>query len=72
MHMKKVISKVATGAALILAAPLAFAQTTTPTTTPGVPDTGVGGDMMTNLIMLAIAAVVVLGAAAYLASRRTV
>ncbi len=47
-----------------LVAGVASAQTTS-TTTPGVPNTGLGGDMMLNVIILAVSAVVALAGLAY-------
>ncbi|HVV39348.1 MAG TPA: hypothetical protein VHD31_03440 [Candidatus Paceibacterota bacterium] len=47
---------------------IASAQTTA-TTTPGVPNTGAGGDTILNLVILAIAAVVVAAGVAFLSSR---
>jgi hypothetical protein len=54
-------------------ASVASAQTgTTSTTTPGVPDTGVGGDPTTLLAVLGIAAVVaIIGGTYLLWERRT-
>lgn len=65
----------ATLLALLLAAP-ALAQTGTTTgtmgtTTPGVPNTGAGGDMTTTLVVLAVAALMVIVGAVYLARRDT-
>jgi hypothetical protein len=54
------------GTLLALAAPLTYAQTTT----PGVPSTGVGGDAMFNLVILGVAAVVAVAGGAYLARTR--
>lgn len=47
------------------------AQTTTATTTPGVPNTGVGGDAATLLAILGIAAAVVIVGGAFLLWERT-
>ncbi|HYF13104.1 MAG TPA: hypothetical protein VD928_02305 [Candidatus Paceibacterota bacterium] len=47
---------------------IASAQTTT-TTTPGVPNTGAGGDAMTNLAMLGISAAIAIIGLAYLSRR---
>jgi hypothetical protein len=44
--------------------------TTGSSTTPGVPNTGAGGDAAANLAVLGASAIVVAGGAAYLASRR--
>lgn len=58
-------------AVLWMFAGVASAQTTSPmtetttTTTPGIPDTGVG-DVVTNSVMLGAAALIAVGAAAYL------
>lgn len=80
--MKKIISGLALSAVL-LGAPLAFAQTTTgsttytttgsasttASTTPGVPNTGAGGDAAQNLLLLGISAAVALAGIAYLSAR---
>lgn len=57
------------GAAALLALgpSLAFAQSTT---TPSVPDTGVGGDAIATLVLLAGSAALAVGAAFYLANRK--
>ncbi len=39
-------------------------------TTPGVPNTGAGGDATTNLAVLGVSALVAAGGAAYLARKR--
>jgi hypothetical protein len=39
--------------------------TTGTATTPGIPNTGAGGDVATNLVLLALAALAVAGGAAY-------
>jgi hypothetical protein len=39
-------------------------------TTPGVPNTGAGGDVATNLALLGASAVIVVGGAAYLARKK--
>jgi hypothetical protein len=52
-------------AALWMFAGVASAQTTTATTTPGIPNTG-AGDVVTNSVVLAVAALIAVGAAAYL------
>lgn len=44
--------------------------TTTATTTPGVPNTG-AGDVLTNVIILALSAAVAVAAAAYLYATRS-
>lgn len=46
-------------------------STTTPTsvTTPGVPNTGAGGDAMTNWLILAVSGIVVLAGIGYIATR---
>lgn len=59
--MKKLIG--ATALAFLLSAGVASAQSTT---TPGTPDTGQGGDAVTQLMLLGAAAVVAVGGAAYL------
>ncbi len=45
---------------------VALAQTTTSSTTPGVPDTGSIGDLAFNATLLAFATALAVGAAAYL------
>lgn len=67
MSLKKFLG--GTTAAFLFSAGLAAAQTST--TTVGVPDTGVGGDIL-NLVLLAVSAAVAIGAAFYLARQRTV
>lgn len=52
-----------------LVAGIASAQTTTSSTTPGVPNTGAGGDLFTNLLLLATAAAVALIGLAYLSRK---
>jgi hypothetical protein len=55
-------------AALWMFAGVASAQSTTSpmtTTTPGIPNTG-AGDVVTNSVVLAVAALIAIGAAAYL------
>jgi hypothetical protein len=49
-----------------LVAGIASAQTTTGSSTPGVPNTGAGGDMLTNILLLATSAAVALIGLAYL------
>lgn len=44
---------------------VAAAQTTTSTTTPGVPNTG-AGDLVVNVMILAVSALVAVGGALYL------
>jgi hypothetical protein len=53
----------AVGTLLALAAPLTYAQTTT----PGVPETGAGGDPILTLFVLAISGVLALLGSTYLA-----
>jgi hypothetical protein len=64
-----------------MVAGIASAQTTTTdiitstttgtigTTTPGIPNTGVGGDVVTNVLLLAASAAIALIGLAYLSSR---
>jgi hypothetical protein len=57
-----------------MAAGIASAQTTTDvitstSTTPGIPNTGVGGDVVTNVLLLAASAAVALIGLAYLSTR---
>lgn len=54
------------GTLLALAAPLSYAQTTT----PGAPATGQGGDAIFTLIVLAVSSLAVVAGAAYLAYTR--
>lgn len=54
------------GTLLALAAPLTYAQTTT----PGIPATGAGGDSLLNLLILGVAAVVLAVGGIYLAATR--
>ncbi len=54
------------GTLLALAAPLTYAQTTT----PGVPETGQGGQASTTLVMLGASALALLAGGAYLARTR--
>lgn len=68
---KKALSRAGIIALMTLAAPLAFAQTaTTSTSTPSVPDTGVGGDAITTMVLLALSAAAAIGAAFYLANQK--
>ncbi len=57
----------AVGTLLALAAPLTYAQTTT----PGVPETGAGGDPVLTIAILAVSGVLALVGGAYLARTRT-
>lgn len=66
MKAKKILSRAAVAGLLFLAAPFAFAQTTT----PGTPDTGVGGYAAGNALVLGVLAAAALGAVAYLARRK--
>lgn len=50
---------------------VAAAQTTTSTTTPGVPNTG-AGDLVINVMILAVSALVAIGGALYLYTTRKV
>lgn len=54
------------GTLLALAAPLSYAQTTT----PGVPATGQGGDAVLNLVVLGISALALVAGGVYLAYTR--
>jgi LPXTG-motif cell wall-anchored protein len=64
------------GTLLALAAPLTYAQTTTPATdvttqaAPGVPSTGMGGDAAANLAILGLSAAVLAAGGLYLARSR--
>ena len=72
MSAKKIVSAFALGA-LLLTAGVVSAQTTTPTTTipttPGVPSTGSGGELATNVLLLATTAGLALAGGVYLARR---
>lgn len=48
---------------------VAAAQTTTSTTTPGIPNTG-AGDLIINVMILAVSALIAIGGALYLYSTR--
>lgn len=48
---------------------VAAAQTTTTTTTPGIPNTG-AGDLVINVLILAVSALIAVGGAIYLYSTR--
>lgn len=48
---------------------VAAAQTTTTTTTPGVPNTG-AGDLVINVMILAVSALIAIGGALYLYTTR--
>ncbi|MDE2212977.1 MAG: hypothetical protein KGJ34_00340 [Patescibacteria group bacterium] len=61
---------VATSLVLGLAATAAAQTTTYATTTPGAPNTGAGGDVAMNILLLCVSAVVVLAGASYLVFRR--
>ncbi len=58
------------GTLLALAAPLTYAQTTTPSSTPGVPDTGEGGNAAPTALVLAVSAMALLGGGIYLSRTR--
>lgn len=49
---------------------VAAAQTTTSTTTPGIPNTG-AGDLIINVMILAVSALIAIGGALYLYSTRS-
>ncbi len=68
---KQLLTKGAALGFVSLAAPLmAFAQTTTDaTTTPGVPNTGMGGDAVASLALLAVSAATAIAGAVYLSRR---
>ena len=61
------MSRAGAAALLALGPSLAFAQSTT---TPTVPDTGVGGDAIATMVLLAGSAALAVGAAFYLANRK--
>lgn len=56
------------GTLLALAAPLTYAQTST--TTPGAPETGLGGDAVMTFAVLAISALSLIAGSLYLARTR--
>ncbi|PIR82183.1 hypothetical protein COU20_03425 [Candidatus Kaiserbacteria bacterium CG10_big_fil_rev_8_21_14_0_10_59_10] len=71
MTMLKRIISVSAPLAALAAAGIANAQTatqtaTTATPTPGIPETGVGGDMVMNLVLLGAAALIAGAGAMYL------
>jgi len=74
--MKKVAQLAAAASAwATLGVASVFAQSTTTlgtttTTTPGVPNTGAGGDAMINILLLGVAAVVMVAGIVYLARVR--
>lgn len=65
------LQKFANGAAVatLFAAGIASAQTTTSTTTPGIPNTG-AGDIVLNAVILGISAMIAVGGALYLYTQR--
>lgn len=65
--LKKFVNGAA--AATLFAAGVASAQTTTSTTTPGVPNTG-AGDIALNAVILGISAMIAIGGALYLYLQR--
>jgi len=68
MHAKKIVSAFVLALAL-LSGGVAYAQTdasSTITTTPGVPNTGAGGDTTTNLAVLGASALIAIAGGAYL------
>jgi len=67
--LKKIVNGAA--AATLLAAGFASAQTTTATTTPGVPNTG-AGDIVLNAMILGVSAMIAVGGALYLYMHRRV
>ncbi len=70
MRTASKIAGAAAAAAMLLVASAAFAQTTTDaTTTPGVPDTGAGGDVAANVALMTLSAATALGAAVYLSRK---
>lgn len=67
--LKKFVNGAA--AASLFVAGIASAQTTTSTTTPGVPNTG-AGDIALNAVILGISAMIAVGGALYLYMQRNV
>ncbi|MBL8158030.1 LPXTG cell wall anchor domain-containing protein [bacterium] len=65
--LKKFVNGAA--AASLFVAGIASAQTTTSTTTPGVPNTG-AGDIALNAVILGISAMIAVGGALYLYMQR--
>jgi hypothetical protein len=70
-HMKarNIINTIAL--TVLLLAGSAAAQTTSPTTTPGTPNTGSGGTALANVLMLTASAAVALGGVALPSRRKT-
>jgi len=66
MHMSTIKLVTSIPALALLATTIAQAQTTTPTTTPGAPSTGVGGDAVSTTLVLIISALVVAAGMTYL------
>lgn len=68
----KIMSVPLTWAVLGASAALAQTSTTTmgTTTTPGVPNTGAGGDLLTNVLLLGISAAAVVAGIVYLVRMR--
>ncbi len=69
-HAKYIVGSFA--ALSLLASGVALAQTDASSTTPGAPNTGAGGDPMTNALVLTASGLVALGGLAYLARRREI
>jgi hypothetical protein len=75
MSLKKHLLIAATAIILLTTGAVASAQTSTTTdtsgavTTPGTPNTGAGGDAVTNWLILATTGIVVIGGVAYLMRR---
>lgn len=65
--MKKILGF--SGLASLLMVGAASAQTTTATTTPGIPNTG-AGDIVLNAFVLGVAALIAIGGALYLYMNR--
>ncbi len=65
--LQKILGSAAAGSLLL--AGVASAQTTTATTTPGVPNTG-AGDLVVNVMVLAVSALIAIGGALYLYTSR--
>ena len=70
-HMNTLKKTATISAATLMAwlvAGIASAQTTTSSTTPGIPNTG-GGDVLTNILLLATSAAIALIGLAYLSRK---
>ncbi len=71
MRLQKALGSAAVISVLTLGGAVA-ASAQTGTTTPGTPDTGVGGNATSSMILLGTSALAALGAGAYLLGRKTI